>query len=155
MYRNLLVLALTCLLPNAYATDTNYRLNTPIVPSEYQILITPYFETGDANQFTFDGTVSIQFTTTAVTDQIKLHSEDLTFSAADVVVAVFNSGNTIALNTTNGLEFNKNYTFAYINLVSNLEIGQQYVLQIRYKGPIRKDLNGFYRNHYIQDGVKK
>ncbi|KAJ8727738.1 hypothetical protein PYW07_001857 [Mythimna separata] len=157
MFRNLLVLALICLSlsKDAYATDTNYRLNTPIVPSEYQILITPYFETGDAKQFTFDGTVSIQFTTTNNTNQIKLHSQDLNFTPDNVAIAVYNSGNTIALNAVNGLEFNTNYTFAYINLVSNLETGVEYVLQIRYTGPIRTDLNGFYRNFYYQNGVKK
>ncbi|KAH9643218.1 hypothetical protein HF086_012880 [Spodoptera exigua] len=156
MCRLPLALALTCLLyTNVHTTDTNYRLNSPLIPSDYQILITPYFETGDARQFTFDGTVSIQFIPSSTTNEIKLHSEDLIFTAQDVVVAVFNTGNTIPLNANNPLEFNTNYTFAYINLVENLQTGVQYILQIKYQGPIRSDLNGFYRNYYFQNGVKK
>lgn len=155
MYRHLLAIALICMISKGACTDPNYRLNTPIVPSEYQILITPYFATGDENEFTFDGTVSIQFTTTANTNQIKLHSEDLIYTSEDVVVVDYNTGSIIALNTSNALEFNKIYTFAYINLQSNLETGVQYVLQIKYKGPIRTDLSGFYRNYYLEKGVKK
>ncbi|XP_047022060.1 membrane alanyl aminopeptidase-like [Helicoverpa zea] len=156
MYQLVLVLALTCLLSSSVSTtDTNYRLNTPIVPSQYQILITPYFATGDANQFTFDGTVSILFKTTEITNQIKLHSEDLTITPDNVVVVIYNTGATIGLNAVNGLEFNTTYTFAYINLDGSLEPGVDYVLQIKYKGPIRKDLSGFYRNHYYENGVTK
>ncbi|KAF9798704.1 hypothetical protein SFRURICE_007034 [Spodoptera frugiperda] len=156
MCRLLLTVALTCVLyTSVYTTDTNYRLNTPLVPSEYQLLITPYFETGDARQFTFDGTVSIQFTPSSSTNEIKLHSEDLIFTAQDVAVAVFSTGVTIPLNAANPIEFNKNYTFAYINLAENLQTGVQYILQIKYQGPIRTDLNGFYRNYYFQNGVKK
>ncbi|CAH0605713.1 unnamed protein product [Chrysodeixis includens] len=152
MYRNLLAIALLCLLTDGTYSDTNYRLNTPIVPARYVVHITPYFDTADDRQFTFDGIVSIQFTTTSNTNEIKLHSEGLNFTAADIYVGTYPANVSVAVTS---LEFNANYSFAHINLASNLEAGVEYGLQIRYKGPIREDLYGFYRNHYIENGVKK
>ncbi|CAD0197373.1 unnamed protein product [Chrysodeixis includens] len=152
MYRNLLAVALLCLLTDGTYSDTNYRLNTPIVPARYVVHITPYFDMADDRQFTFDGIVSIQFTTTSNTNEIKLHSEGLNFTAADIYVGTYPANVSVAVTS---LEFNANYSFAHINLASNLEAGVEYGLQIRYKGPIREDLNGFYRNYYIENGVKK
>nr|AWT23001.1 aminopeptidase N8 [Hyphantria cunea] len=155
MYCRLLVIAVIYLLPAVYAeTDPNYRLNTPIVPSAYQLLITPYFDTNDENAFSFDGEVTINFTTTANANQIKLHSQDLNFTAADITVRIPNS-NAIELNNSNPLEFNTQYSFAYINLVSELVPNVDYAVTITYKGPLRTDLNGFYRNYYLENGVKK
>ncbi|XP_026737407.1 membrane alanyl aminopeptidase-like [Trichoplusia ni] len=152
MYRNLLAIALLCLLTDGTYSDTNYRLNTPIVPARYVLILTPYFDTGDSRAFTFDGIVNIQFTTKSNTNQIKIHSEDLNFTAADVYVGTYPGNVSLGVST---LEFDTNYTFAYINLASNLEAGVEYGLQIKYKGHLRTDLNGFYRSFYFENGVKK
>ncbi|XP_049870026.1 membrane alanyl aminopeptidase-like [Pectinophora gossypiella] len=147
-----LVLGVLCVTITA-SSDPNYRLNTPIRPESYEIVITPYFDTGDANAFTFDGQVTVNFKTESVTNQIKLHSEDLTFTAANITLS---SGNTnIPLYAASPLEFVKNYSFALINVQTNIEAGKVYTLKIVYQGPIRQDLNGFYRNYYIENGVKK
>nr|QEV86803.1 aminopeptidase N8 [Chilo suppressalis] len=153
MYR-LLMLA-SCLLIQNVNSDQNYRLNTPIRPSEYSVVITPYFNTDDSKAFTFDGEVTITFTTNEITNQIKLHSENLTFAAENVTVSVPSSSNRIELDNTNPLNFDTFYTFAFINLQTELQVGVVYELKIVYTGPIRDDLNGFYRNYYIENGEKK
>lgn len=152
MSRFLLLLALVSQL-NLVFSDTNYRLNTPIRPKAYFLAITPYFDTNDTNAFTFIGEVEITFTTTAVTKQIQLHSQDLDFNATNV--EVIRGLTLVPLNTTNPLTFDTKYTFAYINLQDDLQIGVEYNLLITYQGPIREDLNGFYRNYYIENGVKR
>lgn len=153
MTRPLVILAVLCLSINIVYADINYRLNTSIVPTSYAIHIIPYFETGNENEFTFDGEVSIDLFTETPTNQIKLHSENLTFSASNITVK---SGNTnVNLDATNPLQFDEQYTFAYINLASNLQSGAQYTLNIAYRGPIRNDLKGFYRNYYMEKGEKK
>lgn len=152
MYTDLLVLALLCQASSVYS-DTNYRLNTQIKPKAYSIAITPYFNTNNTNAFTFDGEVDITFTTDENTKQIKLHSQDLIFDDANI--QVLNGANSIPLNVSNPLEFDTNYTFAFINLQVDLQIGIEYSLKITYRGPIREDLNGFYRNYYVEKGVKK
>ncbi|CAG9795008.1 unnamed protein product [Diatraea saccharalis] len=150
----LLILAFCFLIQNVYS-DPNYRLNTPLRPSEYSITITPYFDTNDDKSFTFNGDVAIVFTTNEVTKQIKLHSENLTFVPDNITVTVYSTSNQIALNDSNPLQFDTFYTFAYINLQTELEVGVRYELRIVYTGPIRDDLNGFYRNYYMENGVKK
>ncbi|XP_068631136.1 membrane alanyl aminopeptidase-like [Battus philenor] len=147
---NLIVLTLT--FQNVFC-DTNYRLNTPINPSEYSISITPYFDTGDDKAFKFDGEVNIKFTTTSTTNQIKIHSEDLIFTAENITVTGGSLPNLPRLE--NGLEFDNKYTFALINLQNDLLEGIEYNLRIVYFGPIRKDLKGFYSNSYYENGVKK
>ncbi|XP_030032733.2 membrane alanyl aminopeptidase-like [Manduca sexta] len=147
------IILLAALCAHAVHADENYRLNTPVVPSAYEITITPYFDTGDDNAFTFDGEVAITLKTTAPTRVIKLHSEDLIYSADNVTVS--RNGVQLPLDQTNPLNFNTNYTFAFINLQNELEANDNYILRILYRGPIRSDLNGFYRNDYIENGVKK
>lgn len=153
MIYSLFIIALLSALAERGLCDVNYRLNTTIKPRAYSIAITPYFDTGNELAFTFDGEVVITFITEEPTNQIKLHSEDLTFDASHVTV--LSGANALNLDPANPLVFVTNYTFAYINLEANLQAGLQYTLMISYRGPIRKDLTGFYRNYYIEKGVKK
>lgn len=150
-----LTILAVCLLTNFVSSDPdpNYRLNTPIIPSDYEIFIKPYFDTGDERAFTYDGQVSITFKTSEEIKQIKFHSEDLKYTAENITLSA--NGATVALDSTNALEFNTNYSFVYVNVQNNLQVGVEYILTIAYEGPIREDLNGFYRNYYIENGVKK
>lgn len=150
MFRHIITLLVFGLLANLAHTDTNYRLNSLVKPSSYIIVITPHFDTNDDQAFTFDGEVSIIIAPDTNTNQIKLHSEDLTFSAANITVT---NGQVVTAVTS--LEFDTTYTFAYIHLQSELQVGVEYTLKIVYTGPIRTDLSGFYRNYYIENGVTK
>ncbi|XP_053604250.1 membrane alanyl aminopeptidase-like [Plodia interpunctella] len=143
------LLVAVLLLSLAYG-DTNYRLNTPIVPSNYRINLTPYFDTNDAQAFTFDGEVVITFTTTNATNQIKFHSNDLNFTVNNIALTP-----NINFDATNPLQFNTSYDFVFLNLQNELQVGTTYNLRIVYSGPIRTDLNGFYRNFYMEGGIKK
>ncbi|XP_032512667.2 membrane alanyl aminopeptidase-like [Danaus plexippus] len=147
------LLAVACIALQPVHSDTRYRLNTTIVPSAYSLTITPYFDTNDDRAFSFDGEVSITFVTTSNINKIKLHSQDLIYTSANITLK--NGNNIIELNETNPLEFEEDYTFAHINLASDIQVGSEYTLNIVYQGPIRTDLNGFYRNYYFQNGVKK
>ncbi|KAI8424608.1 hypothetical protein MSG28_003042 [Choristoneura fumiferana] len=150
MFRHLITLLVSGLLANQAESDTNYRLNSLVKPSSYIIVITPHFDTNDDQAFTFDGEVSIIISSEINTNQIKLHSEDLIFSAANITVT-----NGQEATAVTALEFDTTYTFAYINLQNELQAGVEYTLKIVYTGPIRTDLSGFYRNYYIENGVTK
>lgn len=60
----------------------NYRLNTDILPLDYIIELTPYFNNEtDKEAFTFDGSVKITLQATkADVNTITLHKEDLNIS---------------------------------------------------------------------------
>lgn len=151
----LLVLATWALLHQSQAfSDPNYRLNSKLSPIQYSIVIKPYFETGNALAFTFDGEVSITLEANeANVSQIRLHSEDLIFGASNITVTRQNAA--ISLNPQNPLEFVKNYSFVDINLETSLELGVRYTLTILYRGPIRSDLSGLYRSSYVENGKTK
>lgn len=135
-------------------TDPYYRLNSVIYPSSYVVTIRPYFDTGDAREFTFDGEVSIVISTDEQNiSQIKLHAEDLTFNADNITVT--RDTTNVALSSSNPLYFEDNYNFAFINLETPLEAGVNYTLTITYTGLIRNDLYGFYRSYYVEQGVTK
>ncbi|XP_041970214.1 membrane alanyl aminopeptidase-like [Aricia agestis] len=153
MWGNILKIALLGASIGFVWSDTNYRLNTTIKPSAYSIAITPYFDTGDANAFKFDGEVSITFEPGTSISTIKIHSEGLEFSANNITLS--NRSGDINLNISNPLVFEEKYSFAHINLEAAIPADVEHVLKIKYKGPIRTDLNGFYRNYYFEKGVKK
>ncbi|KAL4705512.1 hypothetical protein ACJJTC_011454 [Scirpophaga incertulas] len=150
---NRLWILAVCFVIQNVKSDPNYRLNTPIKPSAYSIAITPYFETNDDKKFTFEGEVTIIFTTDEAIKQIKLHSENLTISSTNITL--LENTNQVPLDGANPLVFDTFYTFAYINLQNELKVGVEYILHIVYNGPIRDDLSGFYRNYYMENGVKK
>ncbi|XP_045765661.1 membrane alanyl aminopeptidase-like [Maniola jurtina] len=155
MLRQLLQLALLCFAIQSVCaeTDPKYRLNTTITPSSYSVLITPYFDTGDDRAFTFDGEVQITFTTSTNINTVKIHSENLTYTASNI--SLTNGVNTISLLESNPLEFEEKYSFAHINFESELSSSVEYILKIVFSGSIREDLAGFYKNYYIEKGVKK
>lgn len=153
MVRQYIYLAVICTVLGSVYPDTNYRLNTTITPLTYAVSITPYFDTGDDKAFTFDGEVTIAFTTGSSINTIKLHSQDLNFTSANITLT--SEVGIVNLNSNNPLEFQEMYTFAHINLANEISPGMEYTLKIVYRGPIRSDLNGFYKNYYIENGVKK
>ncbi|XP_050343244.1 membrane alanyl aminopeptidase-like isoform X2 [Nymphalis io] len=153
MLRQLFLLAFICAGITSVYSNINYRLNITLVPSAYTISITPYFDTGDSRAFTFDGEVTITFVAGSKTDTIKFQSEDLDFDASNITVT--SGGNAISLHTDIPLEFEDDYTFAYVNLKKQMIPGVEYTIKIKYQGPIRDDLNGFYKSYYIENGVKK
>ncbi|GBP46436.1 Membrane alanyl aminopeptidase [Eumeta japonica] len=134
--------------------DTNYRLNSLVTPTAYTIVVTPYFDTGDVLAFTFDGEVSIKLQTQFENvTRIKLHSKDLNFTENSITIR---SGQvSVLLDSTNPLEFDDKYSFAYINLNAPLQVSTEYILNISYRGPIRDDLQGFYRSSYVERGITK
>ncbi|CAH2070908.1 unnamed protein product, partial [Iphiclides podalirius] len=107
----------------------------------------------DDRAFTFDGEVNIKFSTSANISQIKIHSEGLKFTSSNITLTTDNV--IINLDPADALSFDEKYTFAIINLLDELKTGTEYNLNIVYEGPIRTDLNGFYRNYYYENGVKK
>ena len=153
MVRQYILLTVLCAVLGTVYPDTNYRLNTTITPLSYAISITPYFDTGDYKAFTFDGEVAITFTTNSNVNKVKLHSQDLNFTSANITLT--SEKGIVNLNSNNSLEFEELYTFTHIHLANDINPGIEYTLKIVYRGPIRSDLNGFYKNFYIENGVKK
>ncbi|XP_073943314.1 membrane alanyl aminopeptidase-like isoform X2 [Choristoneura fumiferana] len=131
--------------------DTNYRLNSLFKPFCYYITITPHFQsTHGENAQTFDGKVSVIISPNVNTNQIQIHSKNLTFTANNITVS-----DSQTVNPVTTLEFNAKYDFVYINVQNEMQAGVEYTLEILYTGVIRKDRTGFYMDQYYTNVNEK
>lgn len=124
--------------------DTDYyRLPTSITPNSYSIWITT--DLSELDNFTFKGSVKIKAIVTNKTKNITLHSAGLIHDNMSVVV---DNQNVVIVNT----DVNVKYDFLVIELGKELQVGQQLVTTIEYRGYLNeKDMRGFYRSSYIDE----
>uniref|UniRef100_A0A0C9QRU9 Aminopeptidase N n=1 Tax=Fopius arisanus TaxID=64838 RepID=A0A0C9QRU9_9HYME len=123
-----------------YRYDTNnYRLPTTVVPVNYNLSITPYFE---ERNFTFDGDVQIAVNIDHSTSIIVLHTNGLNVSD----VRVYS-------NTSEILEY---YHYKWnsvthkftIYLATTRSAGSILRVNIKYTGVLNRNMEGFYRSAY-------
>lgn len=131
-------------------TVENYRLDTNVLPSNYDINLTPYITSDSGDKlFTFDGTSRITLSTVlAEQTSIVLHSKFLTIlsatfhEAAEPQTPIFILSQSLN-NVTDKLT---------LSLASALRPNVDYVLEFVYTGLLSSDMAGFYRSSYVEDG---
>lgn len=127
----------------------NYRLSHDVIPSNYNLTITP-----DLKKWTFFAVVKITVRATAENiKNISLHAKDLTLENNNVqVYPVKNS----SIQLFGSIGPSNNLTeLVTIHLNDKMDKDTDYILIIRYSGNIRDDLTGFYQSTYMEKGVKK
>ncbi len=118
-----------------------YRLDRTVVPSAYQIFLTPSLET-----FTFTGHVAIDVVVHETTRSITLNARDL-----DLSVATLTAGDRVLTSAAPTLD--ATYETATFTFDEELPLGAA-VLTIDFVGEINDKLTGFYRSTYVDgDGV--
>lgn len=128
---------------------TEYRLPTRVVPSHYEILITPFFD--GPYQFTFDGNVKITIRTSAQNvNEIVLHTHDLIIREPLNTLKEAKDPTTIQITSRSRNAITQKYT---LSLASPLRTNIDYVLEFYYTGNLNSEMKGFYRSSYVQDGV--
>lgn len=128
----------------------DYRLPTRVVPSNYDITITPYFD-GD-KQFTFDGVVRITIRTSQPNvNEIVVHAHNLTIRENLNTLTEAKDPTSIVITSRSKNDITQKYT---LTLASSMKINIDYVLEFYYSGNMNDDMRGFYRSSYVQDGVK-
>lgn len=129
--------------------NIDYRLPTRVVPSNYDITITPYFE-GD-KRFTFDGVVTITIRTSQLNvNEIVVHAHDLTIREDMSTLTESKDPTTIVITNRSRNSITQKYT---LSLASAMKTNTDYNLVFYYTGNMNTDMKGFYRSSYIQDGV--
>lgn len=133
----------------AISQAVNYRLDTNILPSNYEINLTPYI-TPDAGAklFTFDGQSTITFTTLIEQSTIVLHAKYL--SIQKITLTEFGGVLTpIFINSQNHDNVTDKLT---LNLESDIVPDITYKLEFQYTGTLQTDMTGFYRSSYVENG---
>lgn len=127
----------------------DYRLPTRVVPSNYDLTITPYFD-GD-KQFTFDGVVRITIRTSQPNvNEIVVHAHDLTIRENLNSLTEAKDPTTIAITNRSQNAITQKHI---LSLASAMKPNIDYILEFYYSGNMNSEMKGFYRSSYIQDGV--
>lgn len=128
--------------------DVDYRLSPFIIPQNYKIILTPYFNENPERKLTFDGEVAITLQIKKEVPEITIHSRELNFTNEQVVLRRTNDGK--ILNTL--IESDPERDFMHVKSASSNKLpGGQYVLTITYVGLINNAGNGFHRSSYVNE----
>ena len=119
-------------------TTNPYRLPRTVVPSNYQIHLTP-----DLEKFTFDGRVVIDLDINESVTSFALNAKELELSSASVTVA----GQTFV---SGAPSFNEEYETATFTFDAALPTGAA-VATITFTGILNDQLHGFYRSTYTDN----
>lgn len=129
----------------ALQNGIQYRLPNDTKPETYEIFISTNIHT---QNFTFEGTVSIQLVTVSETSSITLHSHRL-HTIHDVSLISEDGGGSIPLGV---VTYDDDNNFLTIPLLSGvLEPARRYSLHIVYHATLQTDPRGFYISSYIDE----
>lgn len=130
---------------------SEYRLNTTVKPSYYEIELEPFFNetTGQDKPFSFRGNVKITLQAqVANVKEIELHVDQLSNLK---IKLKDNLGKDVAI----GVAVEQNETQKLkipVNVALNPSVN--YTLEIDYTGVLNDAMKGFYRSYYNQEGKK-
>eukprot|EP00002_Diphylleia_rotans_P003396 TRINITY_DN1230_c0_g1_i1.p1 TRINITY_DN1230_c0_g1~~TRINITY_DN1230_c0_g1_i1.p1 ORF type:complete len:970 (+),score=225.94 TRINITY_DN1230_c0_g1_i1:44-2953(+) len=122
------------------------RLPTNVIPTSYNVLLQPSFET-----FYFGGYVAINFDVTSETSCIYIHVRDIDVNS-NTIKLVNPSGKTWNLDDYDQFADSREYLILYFDEIIPAASG--YSLSMDYRGFLNDDMIGFYKSKYErEDGV--
>ncbi|XP_031619288.1 membrane alanyl aminopeptidase-like [Contarinia nasturtii] len=133
-----------------------YRLTTDVVPLDYVIEFTPYFNNESGKDaFTFDGNVKITLNVTKANVQnITLHKDDLEIVEQALIMKSIYPWIVESVNISHTEYRNETHKFSII-LSKPLIENQLYELHLKFTGNLRTDMLGFYRSSYKDGNVTR
>ena len=138
------------------STATDVRLPSDVLPTHYDIKLTPDIYGPDPTLFRFEGRVNIHLNCTIGTDVIVLHAKqlDVDNSSSGIVLSPLSMSDGPAP-AVRDYEWDSDREFLKVRLGGMLRSSRQYLLQISYSGALGDDMNGFYRSSYADGNVTK
>ncbi|ODN03176.1 Aminopeptidase N [Orchesella cincta] len=121
-----------------------WRLPREVLPTVYRVGIAPVIDAGQpvAEQWYVPGLVEISVTAQRATNNIVMHSKNITIHSINV-----NQGASVIPMT--GFVVGGAHDFLNISLGASLQQGQTYTILINFTSYITEDLNGLYRSSYV------
>ncbi|KAK4881205.1 hypothetical protein RN001_004524 [Aquatica leii] len=127
----------------------DYRLPTAIKPEYYDLEIITYIS---EDSYSFSGRVMIKVKCLEETNQIILHSKNLTIHKSKVIVQ--DTLEKKSFKPTN-IDFDEEKDFLIITVGNNLLTSQSYNLFIAYDGILDDNLDGYYKSSYYNSNTNK
>ena len=124
------------------------RLSTSVMPIEYDVTIEPHMYAGvPVELFSFDGDVNIRLKCHVVTDVIQLNYKEMNITDRSIS---FTPEDPNEKTSVSGIIQDPATQLLTFNLDKPLVKDAFYSLQMSFKGPLQKDLKGFYLSSYTQ-----
>lgn len=134
------------------ASKINFRLPNNIVPTVYDLTITPYIGSNAAwdssKDFTFEGIMNMHLLCYKATKKIVFHSAGLKINEDTLMLSSATDG---TITFSKKLEYDNLREFVIVNLDRNCVEGSTYELKMDYTGIIVTELFGFYRSSYLDE----
>ena len=133
--------------PSHRHTLKNLRLPRNVHPVSYDLELFPDIYQASPKEFRFFGNVSIIMNCTETSSNITIHVNQLKIEKSTLYVTLYNrmlTTNNLFLNTTH----DEDRQFLVLNLHTNLQAGEQYLLFMQYQGHLKDDLAGLYYSTY-------
>lgn len=137
--------------PDALPKDV--RLPTDLHPTYYNLELKPDIYGDDPDKFQFEGYVEIFLNCTKSTSVIVVQVKDMTIPEHTIKVESVSPGHEAPKWTST--EEDKVRQFFKVNLDGPLTEGKQYVLKMRFMGPLSNSMEGIYWSSYEEGGEKK
>lgn len=125
----------------------NYRLPNDVVPTEYNIKLTPTLESTDKKNFTFDGTSEITLNVSKLTKTITFHAKELDIKENVELKYKEEKSNQIKILKP---KIVKDFQKDFVTLVFDTDIPkiENAKLSLHYSGKLNDKYRGFYKSSY-------
>uniref|UniRef100_A0A182K329 Aminopeptidase n=1 Tax=Anopheles christyi TaxID=43041 RepID=A0A182K329_9DIPT len=133
----------------------SYRLPKSIIPEHYDLRV--YTHLGDERGFLFYGQVAIRLICQDDTDNIILHSKNLTLVEKRISLREIEPGkqSNDSLIDIKSVQYAKENDFVIFNLGTLLKQGHKYEILIPFESSLNTGLLGYYRSSYVDMASKQ
>nr|XP_040229612.2 aminopeptidase N-like isoform X1 [Anopheles coluzzii] len=134
---------------------SGYRLPKSITPEHYNLRV--YTHLGDERGFIFYGQVAMRLICHEDTENIVLHSKNLTLPEQGISLRELGSagqqnGSAIAIKS---VQYAKEHDFVILNVATVLRKGNRYELVVPFESALGTGLLGYYRSSYVDKASKQ
>ncbi|EDW53342.1 GM12250 [Drosophila sechellia] len=128
------------------STYNHYRLPTALRPIKYDLHVLTQLENADA--FRFGGSVDIKIQVLENTNNITVHSKELTIDETATTLRQI-GGADLKDNCVSSTEVNPEHDFYVLRTCRELLAGQVYEVSLRFSSTLSDRLEGYYRSSYV------
>uniref|UniRef100_B3P5I6 Aminopeptidase n=1 Tax=Drosophila erecta TaxID=7220 RepID=B3P5I6_DROER len=128
------------------STYNHYRLPTALRPIKYKLRILTQLE--NAEKFSFGGNVKIQIQALENSNNITLHSKELTIDETETTLRQI-GGEDSRDNCVTSTEINPTHDFYILHTCEELLAGHVYELSLQFSTTLLDRLEGYYRSSYV------
>jgi len=139
-------------LATANSSYNYYRLPSALRPLKYDLRILTQLE--NPEDFHFGGTTKIQIEALENTNNITLHSKDLTIDESHITLRQV-SGEEKKDNCVTSTEVNPTHDFYILNTCQELLAGHVYELNLPFSAKLNDQLEGYYRSSYFDSAANE